>query len=349
MRRMSPIARLSQRVHGTQRTGLAGLMQRVVVVILPPPAPPPSTALEPSPPEAPAPPLTPEQTAARERARRALIDARRTMSGVIGEEVISSDDAGETSLTAVTPDLERLQTYLEESERERAELKEELTGLQQTVRLLQTRLDGLERALPAPAATTSNGAAPVAAEGEASDAQSEAPGTVVAEQPEPVTADHAVTVAEEGAEQQQAAPSSMPVEDHALDEAQVREMRERVLRALRERVFAAGTVGTRVQLLPAPTEGEFAEIVDRFNQDPLVEHAEPVEAGEKDAAVAQVRVALRAPLRWEQFGALLERALGLPIPHDDVRWSQGAVQVRLAQREAIEAQSSAPDAAEPCA
>src|SRR3712207_687153 len=106
MRRTSPLGRLSQRVRRTPpRAGLAGLVQRVAVVLLPPPsAPPPTTAIARSTMEMPGPPYSPEQHAARERARRALIDARRTMTGVIGEEASAEGAADGTALTPVTPD-----------------------------------------------------------------------------------------------------------------------------------------------------------------------------------------------------------------------------------------------------
>jgi hypothetical protein len=346
MRRTSPLGRLSQRVHrAPPRGGLTGLVQRVAVVLLPPPAPPPPAAplrraaelllTEPS----------PEQSAARERARRALLDARRTMSGLIGEEPAPSP-AEEASLAPVTPDLDRLQAYLEESERERAALKEELVSLREIVSLLQSRLDGLERALPpGPAAAGTNGAEPLPVEDVSAIEAEEVAGRDG--RPEAAAGSGVAPAKEHGGEGDEQAPvaDAAPTEPD-VDEARVRELRERVLRALRERVFAAGTVGTRVRLAPAPSESAFVEMVGRFNEDPSVEHAEPLQPGEDDAA--QVRVTLRAPLRWEQFGALLERALGVPIDQHDVHWSQGAVQVRLPGDQDAEP-TPAPDSVEPCA
>src|SRR5829696_7922802 len=100
MQSSSPLARLSLRVHQSrQRHGLAGVAQRLALVVLP--APP---AIVPADPVLPTPELvTPEHNAARERARRALIEARRTMNGVIGEEVVVADLPDESMPPAITP------------------------------------------------------------------------------------------------------------------------------------------------------------------------------------------------------------------------------------------------------
>jgi hypothetical protein len=113
--------------------------------------------------------------------------------------------------------------------------------------------------------------------------------------------------------------------ERAANDATVRDLRERVLRALRDRVFVAGTVGTRVELAPAPAEAELRAILDRLQGEPPVESAEPIETA---AAGTSIRVTLRTPLRWEQFGGLLERALARPLRPGDVTWSHGAVRVR---------------------
>lgn len=342
MRRSSPLARLSQRVHAAPaRGGLTGLIQRMAVAVLPSPGPVPPVSMITAAAHLPPPP-TPEQSAARDRARRALIEARRTMRGVIGDEPaqVTPDDA---ALAAVTPDLDRLQNYLEDSERERAVIIEEMAELRETIRRLQSRLDGLERMLPAPAG-------PEAAA--AIDQVSQEPEGRAATDREPEPAVDAV-VAEVAAggpivqpDGGSAAAGMTPAD--AADEVRVQAMRERVLRALRERVFAAGTVGTRIQVEPAPAEPVFAEMIERFNDDPLVEHAEPVEAGDQDP-VALVRVTLRAPLRWEQFGPLLERALGLPIAQQDVHWAKGAVHVRLPSGPEADDTEQPRKPVEPCA
>lgn len=339
MQSRSPLGRLAQRVHQSRRrSGLAGVAQRLALVVLPAPE-----AIVPAEPVLP--PIaigTPEQNAARERARRALIEARRTMSGMIGEDVSAAALSEEPTSPALSPDWERLQAYLEESERERTTLKEELEGLRGTVRALQSRLDGLERMLPAEAGATTIGTEPTV-EQTAEQPIDEPTTSVVGQTPEmapdvsaestpapdvtPV--DAAPTDASEEVASSRTTSPAVAVEEPAGDDEHVRDLRERVLRALRERVFAAGTVGTRVHVAPPPDEPALREMIERFNEDPLVEHAEPIDVKEGGVEAAQIRISLRAPMRWEQFGALLERALGLPVAQGDVRWSQGAVHVRL--------------------
>jgi hypothetical protein len=53
-------------------------------------------------------------------------------------------------------------------------------------------------------------------------------------------------------------------------------------------------------------------------------------------------------MRWEQFSALLDRALDLPVALEDVRWSQGAVRVRLPTVSQPAGGESLDDATEPC-
>jgi hypothetical protein len=341
MQHSSPLARLSLRVHQSrQRHGIAGIAQRMALVVLPTPP-----AVVPAEPAIPVPELaTPEMSAARERARRALVEARRTMSGVIGEEVVIADLPSESMPPAITPDWDQLQAYLEETERERAALKEELADLRETVRVLQSRLDGFERALPA---------ATVAAP-EPSTEQPETIPDGVELQPETLATTEAPepTEVSETTEGAASAPDAATVspdeEDPTDDEGQVRELRERVLRALRERVFAAGTVGTKVLVSPAPDEPALRGMIERFNEHPLVDHAELIESKEEDAEAATIRVSLRAPMRWEQFGDLLERALAQPVAQADVRWSQGAVRVQLSSESPPASEESPHDATEPC-
>ena len=250
---------------------------------------------------------TPATTAARERARRALLEARRAMGGLIGE--------GAPPFTPATgelpaPGLERLQSYLEESERDRAALRDELKSIRATMLAMQARLDAFER--PATAVIPER--------------QDVAPAPIdAAATPSPVVDRPA------GGERADVAPAATSGEP-AHEDPEVRELRDRVLRALRERVFAAGTVGTKIELTPAPPEPELEKIIDRFHAEPLIEHAELLERGEESALL---RVTLRTAMRWDQFSALLERTLGRPISAGEASWSQGTVRVRYTERACV--------------
>src|SRR3712207_4259917 len=93
------------------RTGLAGTLQRVAIAVLPEaPLPPPARRLLSGP--------TDDADLARERARRALTEARQAMGGMIPEDP-DEERSVEAGSSAVSPDLERLQSYLEEADRER--------------------------------------------------------------------------------------------------------------------------------------------------------------------------------------------------------------------------------------
>jgi hypothetical protein len=276
-----------------------------------------------------------------------LVEARLTMSGVIGEEVVIADLPNESMPPAITPDWDQLQAYLEETERERARLKEELADLRETVHALQSRLDGFEQVLPAAAVAVPKPPTE----------QPESTPDGVESQPETLaTTDETEAMADsetpDGASIPASASDVVTVsaveEEPTDDEKQVRELRERVLRALRERVFAAGTVGTKVLVSPAPDEPSLRGMIERFNEHPLVDHAEPIESKEEGAEAATIRVSLRAPMRWEQFGDLLEQALAQPVAQADVRWSQGAVRVQLSSEPPPASSESPRDATEPC-
>jgi hypothetical protein len=287
-------------------------------------------------------PVSPEQNAARERARRALIEARRTMSGVIGEEVAVAGLASESMALAITPDWEQLQAYLEESERERVTLREELAGLRDVVRALQSRLEIVEHQRPATTADPQPSAAPPPIE--RGDAHAEAVDTT-----DDAKAIEATSSAAESQPARESPSATIAAEEPSEDTSEVSELRERVLRALRERVFAAGTVGTRIVISPALDEPALRGILERINENPLVDHAEPVEAREEDAEATLVRVSLRAPMRWDQFGALLEQALDLPMSQADVRWTKGAVRVQLPSESPGTGTASLRDTTTPCA
>jgi hypothetical protein len=292
------------------RPGLQGAVQRVAIALLPPPvsAPPARTG-----------PISPdgENETSRLRARRALLEARQALSGMLGETPGGPPDGAEALGEAPTPDLERLRAHLEESQRDRLAVREEIGRLRSEMEDLARRLARLEVTAAAPAAdepgppsgiepADASGGTPVAAMAPSDEGPPPTPGAT----------DGA------GAE---AEPAAHGEGERAGDATTVRELRERVLRALRDRVFAAGTVGTRIELAPAPDAGELQAITERLQGEPLVDSAEPIETTE---VAASIRVTLRAPLRWEQFGGLLERALQRPLRPGEVHWSHGAVRVR---------------------
>ena len=342
-----PLVRLSRILRRSPpRSGIAGTLQRVAIAVLPeqPPAPP-ARALPALP--------SPDLDVARDRARRALMEARQAMGGMIPNDPPPAESNAESANHTVSPDLDRLRAYLEEAEQERAALREEVAALRGALAALRVRLDGLERLLPAgrppePAGRTeaeeppaappiSPSEAPVQPESvaadhpaprpllaaSADDTEAEAPAVDALQPPETAApapaADATALAAAPGA-----TPPSPANETPPDDADAVRELRERVLRALRDRVFAAGTVGTRIQLTPAPEQPELAGIAARLSAEPFVEHAEPL-----PDHPGGLRVTLRTPLRWEQFGGLIERALDRPLAQGGVSWSHGAVRVRL--------------------
>ena len=326
VRSPSPFLRLSRSLREQPpRGGLAGVAQRVALAVLPQPP------LRPQPRSLPAPD---ESAVRRERARRALLEARRSMAGVLGDQPPAG--VTESASTAEMPDLDRLRAAVEESDRERSALRAEIAALRDEMLGLRSRMQALERLLPAaappmpPQPSEATPAAAAEAAAESTPASDSIPG------PEVVAAAAASeSLPEKEAEATPALSESTPVATPAEtpheterpdDEAALRELRERVLRALRERVFAAGTVGTRVEFMPPPSPAELDEIIERLKDEPLLEHAEPLTA---EAGATALRVTLRAPLRWEQFGTVLERALARPLGHGNVSWSHGAVRVRL--------------------
>jgi hypothetical protein len=244
------------------------------------------------------------------------------MSGMIGEPAIEPS-AGVSALgDAPPPDLDRLRAHLEESARDRDAVRAEIAGLRQELAALTERVERLEALPAADRHPPINGAA----------------GTSPAE--DSAAPDVPAGVADQ-TDSSPAPPTDLPgVGEHiggqvshgeaerAADEASVRELRERVLRALRDRVFAAGTVGTRVELTPAPTDDDLESILGRLQSEPPVESAEPIET---TSAGTAIRVTLWTPLRWEQFGSLLERALARQFRPGEVTWSHGAVRVRGGQ------------------
>jgi hypothetical protein len=317
---MSRLSRLSWRLSQKRRRGVAGAIQRATLAVLP--APP----VLPGPPRA----ETAVETApdlsgiARERARRALVEARRTMSGIIGDEPSAADVFVDDSGAGMMPDFEQLRSYLEESERQRAELREVVADLKEVVRSLQARLDGLERLLPAGGPAAGNGAEPdmlEARDGETAVTSSDVTATASTANADPPAAGEATEGAEAAASPSAPGP---PVEGDRDGEA--REEQARAVAALRARVFAAGTVGTRVFITPVRDEPELDAILVRLNSEPLVDLAEPIEP---DGDTTGIRVTLRAPLRWDQFGAILTRGLEQPLGDDGAVWMHGAVLVGL--------------------
>jgi hypothetical protein len=319
MERTSPYGRLARKVHeGPPRPGLRGMFQRMARAVVPRPASHSLVLIE-------AP--VDEGQFSRERARRALLEARRTMSGMIGETPVPLEVAESWPVQAVMPDLERLQRYLEESDRDREALRTEVIALRESVNALRAQLDHFERLLPPPATTVQNGGA----DGEPSAVEDETEAGPTPDAPD--TAPSEPVAAAELGEQLvetrsiEGSPETSPTEEGpSTDDEALRELRERVLRAVRERTFAAGTVGTRVYLSPPPAADQLERVVTRLNEEPLVEHAEVIET---DDGAACIRVSLRTPLRWEQFSSLIERAMDHPLLHSEAAWSDGALHVQL--------------------
>ncbi|MGH2584843.1 MAG: hypothetical protein ACRDJE_08020 [Dehalococcoidia bacterium] len=330
MERTSPYGRIARKVHeGPTRRGLRGMVQRMARAVVPRPEPLAVALIEA--------PMG-ESQFSRERARRALMEARTTMSGVIGETPVPLEVAESWPVQTVMPDLERLQRYLEESDRDREALRTEVITLRESVNALRAQLDHIGPLLAAPAATVQSGAS----DGEPSIATEQREADPLPGAPDgapPALADSAERseqVAEtppaEGLPEADSAEEGAPAGDEAL-----RELRERVLRALHERTFAAGTVGTRVYLSPPPSAGELDRMVTRLDEEPPVEHAEVIETGD---GAACVRVSLRTPLRWEQFSSLIERAIDQPLLQSEAAWSDGALHVCLSAGEGADGTAS---------
>jgi hypothetical protein len=310
--RQSALTRLARTLRRQPpRPGLQGAVQRAAIALLPRPAPALPARVETRSPDG-------EIETSRLRARRALLEARQALSGMLGETPGGTPAGVEALGEAPPPDLERLRAHLEESQRDQVALRQEIGRLRREMEELARRLARLEATTPAPAADEPDPSGGI----EAKDASGGPPAVLAPADegppPAPVAADGAGPDTERAAQDE---------DERGDDATAVRELRERVLRALRDRVFAAGTVGTRIELAPAPDAGELQAIVERLQGQPLVDSAEPIEMTE---VAASIRVTLRAPLRWEQFGGLLERALQRPLRPGEVHWSHGAVRVRSA-------------------
>ena len=325
-RPQSPLTRLARTLRRQPpRPGLQGAVQRAAIALLPGPvsAPPARTG-----------PPSPDggMETSRLRARRALLEARQAMSGMLGEPAGGPPGGAEALGEAPAPDLDRLRAHLEESQRDRLAVQEELGRLRREMAALALRIEKLEQSVVAPASDGTS--AVVGPETAAATVEPEAVATEAAPAGEPAPAEAAP--AGEPTPSAPAPDSGGPdtaraahgEAERAADDTTVRELRERVLRALRDRVFAAGTVGTRVELAPPPDDEELEAIIERLRGEPLLESAEMIETTE---VAASIRVTLRAPLRWEQFGGLLERALQRPFRPGAVAWSHGAVRVRTGQ------------------
>jgi len=202
----------------------------------------------------------------RERARRSLVEARRAMSGMIGEPPVPSialEPAG-----GVAPDLERLRGYLEEAERERASLRHDVAELRTVLDDLRSRLDRMEQTKQVP----------------------ELPAALPTE----------------------------PIQPPATATVELRDPAIVIGASLPGRVFVAGTIGTRIALMPAPDAEELAALIGRLNAETLIDHAEVLESGPDRALI---RVTLRTALRWEQFGTLLERVSAQAPASTSADWS----------------------------
>jgi hypothetical protein len=241
------------------------------------------------------------------------------MSGMI-DESITEPPAGPSAVgDAPPPDLERLRAHLEESARDRDAVREEIAGLRRELAALTRRVETLEVAATVDHQSTTNGSA------DGNQAEDSADGGVPSETPAGAASSPSPAADLPSAGERDGGRITGGETERAADDAAVQDLRERVLRALRDRVFVAGTVGTRIELTPVPADDELQSILDRLQREPPVESAEPIET---TSAGTSIRVTLRTPLRWEQFGSLLERALARQFRPGEVTWSQGAVRVR---------------------
>lgn len=96
--------------------------------------------------------------------------------------------------------------------------------------------------------------------------------------------------------------------------------------ALENRAFPAGTIGTRVELSPAPPFERFTGIVARLAADPHMEHVETL-AYRADGGV--IRITLRQPLRWPVLRALLESAIEQTLAPRQATLRAGVVHIVL--------------------
>lgn len=240
-------------------------------------------------------PATPDdQVVMRDRARRALLDARQAMGGLLGGAANGEVTAMAVTTTVVeSTALEPLRVALIKADEERSRMQAEIMQLRAELASLSERFAKLE-SRPA----------------EKSD------GALRLTEAVPDTGDSSAAV-----DSSPAADSLQPVKPTIGAKA------ASATSALQQRIFPAGTIGTRVVLRPAPSESELQDILDRLNADPAIEHAEALES--RNGAVT-LRLTLRLAMKWDQFGPMLNRALGNDLIHGNVGWSEGAISLRPA-------------------
>jgi len=246
---------------------------------------------------------------ARDRARRALLDARRSMGGVIGEEIPVIDD-GLAPATPVSPDLEHLQRFLEDSQRERATLRSEVSMLRDVVETLRARLELVERLRPpAPAdCIPSPRDLGVASPEPAPPSADTHDGSVhVRSQPAPTSR----VSTNDGRES-----AAIPPEDPGASEHI----------SLLGRVFPAGTVGTLVDIVPGLSDAATDQLIEGLTEHPLIEHAERARGRPEATAI---RVTLRAPMRWTDLRPTFARALRRSDDSLAAVWERGALRVNV--------------------
>lgn len=307
---------------------------------------------------------------ARDRARRALADARQAMSGVLGDDArpLTADDESRADR-----DLERLRLSLESAEQDRAALREAVSALTTTISEWRGHLAPSARAtaradeprvpdyIPArfpiragmdsddftDATPASSDSAPPQADGLTATREREvpmaAPGISVA-----ALAPDALVVPTVPPNQRAIAPpasessaidlpasEALAIEPPATDppatefgptaEHGAVEQAAAADNPLLRRVFAAGTIGTRIELRPVPPFDEFTAFATRLATDGRVEH---VESLAYRADMATLRLILRSPLRWDALRPLVEAALGGPLGDEQATWQGGALVIQ---------------------
>lgn len=298
MARSFRIGRMALTMHGGEERGGQGTLGRLSLALLPPRRPPPpSTAL-----------IVEERTpadAARERARRALLDAQREMGGLLAGAPAALPAPAAQPVDNLAAQIAQLRTRLGDLEGERGRLRAEIELLRGTLAAAAVRLDQLERRLES--SLTRPTEPPPHRETVAEPAASHP----IA--PTPVGFADAVALA----------PDAAPAPD-APSTGDAPAIAEDHQRALESRVFAAGNVGALLRIAPPPASG-VADLAARLAADPSVDHVE-IQSAEADAAV--LRITFKLPSRWPALRELLGRALGGELAPGAAGWSENAIHLR---------------------
>jgi hypothetical protein len=250
---------------------------------------------------------------ARQRARRALSEARAEMPTLLAEPspapptVVAEHLASEAvelrqALRAYT---DRIDLLLAGADEERRSLREQVDRL--TVELLAMRAElGAVRAALAEGRGPAEGRAPRADEPAGAEAPAE-PAEVAAptehEQPQP-------SIPAEQPVETPILPAERPEEEARLD----------------ARVFPAGTIGVVLAITPIEDAARLAAIAGGLATEPAIEHAEP-EGWEEETG--RVRVTFRRPVPWPEMRALVASAAGRGIARAVPGATRGEVRVLL--------------------